>query len=321
MSSNNAKAVESPVRQSPQQTKTSLGLPGTDNQTDLSESALTKKLDWITNIQVTCFFVCVWFFFIGTVFLAPDIEDISVGGWIFLVGSFGFCISDAGELLKQSIMLNECTKTGNHMVSLPPERLSITRPSNSAQNNISSSFALPISENGRSDSLGFPLLDDTSNKRDPMAFTRILTKISFGGSLLFLVGSVLFIPSSTFVIAIFIFAVGSFLFTSLSIVRIYLAGCHDNGDNDIGSDKSTRNGKFKWKNLLNDFSAVLIDINSGVASAMFFVGSILYLPKFESNIIYFWVAWSLFQIGSAAYGISSCIVVYKLRQYWKSQKQ
>jgi hypothetical protein len=105
-----------------------------------------------------------------------------------------------------------------------------------------------------------------------------------------------------------IFIAGSLLFTGLSIVRIYETGCTPTPTPTIPMTRKM----FAWQNIRNEILTTMVDIFGGLGAFMFATGSVFYLPEVGTDVIYSWIAWALFQTGSAMYIISACIVVYRL---------
>ena len=83
-----------------------------------------------------------------------------------------------------------------------------------------------------------------SPSTNSLTIAKTLTRLSFTGSLMFLVGSVLFIFVETITYGVYIFIAGSIIFTCLSSFRIYEAGCHgDQRRHDSEDDVGGGEGK------------------------------------------------------------------------------
>lgn len=300
--------------------------------------------DLVTNLQVLCYFVCVWFFFIGTIFLAPSVKNLTLGGWLFFPGSIGFCALDAGELWKLYMMPPPGSADERATAPIiaaaqevedyqhPIERVSFASrqlsSASSVRPTVSSAIVTTLTSTKQvADKLNIPLLD-SKPAVDPLASSKLMMQVSFFGSLMYFFGSILFIPSNTLVVAISFFTIGSFLFVGLSLIRLYQLGCCEvvekEAKTNTGQDqdplsKQTKSKAFKFKNLWNDVLSVLIDVNGGLASAMFFIGGFLYLPRFSSNPVMVWSAWVLFQVGSAGYCFTGGVILYKLILFRRSR--
>ena len=290
-----------------------------DHNTD-ETPGIARIIGYITNTQVCLYFTSVWCYFFGSIVLVPPIGNSVLGGILFTLGSFGFCLSDASELWKQRYILpHSSTHPQNTIIQ---EDQTSLRANSSERVSMKHSSGRSMSQSGRSHGHVSKQSIDKLEKQDITIISspppskdkeeknevNILSQLSFFGSILFLVGSLLFTSASTAPTGVKIFIIGSSLFTCLSIIRIYQIGITASSS----SLPSSSIQPFLLKNLYDDLVTVLVDVFAGCGAVTFATGSFLYLPELGLSAIFSWIAWALFQAGSTMYIISACFVVYKL---------
>lgn len=114
---------------------------------------------------------------------------------------------------------------------------------------------------------------------------------SVAGSQLYLIGSVMFIPDmDTIVIGTWVFIFGSFIIATAQTWKLYRTG---------------------WQGLLDDKAAFGIDFGAGIGGIFYLLGSIYFLPQYDTSDVRTTEAASLFICGGLSFFLSGVCMFFK----------
>ncbi|CAF1231849.1 unnamed protein product [Didymodactylos carnosus] len=174
-----------------------------------------------------------------------NFNSLNVGGWLFTIGSTFFLLADLQEWFYYRIGC--CLdKTYRHAYELANQDL----------------FHYPKS--------------DLRGKYERAAIG-LNFFMSACGSALYLAGSILFLQifEKELVVGEWLFIVGSAVIYLSQVWKLYRSGCTNIDDRH---DQS-----FTIKNILNDKPALGIDLFAGLGAIFYFIGTILFLPNFNTS--------------------------------------
>ena len=86
--------------------------------------------------------------------------------------------------------------------------------------------------------------------------------------------------------------------------KVYRAGC-------VEYKSVPTRTSFKLSNLLSDIPAALIDSTAGLGGFCYLVGSIYFLPKYDTSDYFTWIAANWFISGGVFYLISGLCMFYR----------
>ena len=249
----------------------------------------------------------------GTLFVAgsfqylPSISKFVLGGWLFTIGSAFFTFTDAFEWWKNNRV--GCFAYSDYSDSYDEYNTRV---------------------------YGYPAKSDSLYKSTYMKYKRATPGLNFFlsliGSFLYLIGSILFIPEKTIELGTWVFIYGSACITISQSWKLYRTGCEPattaidvgldanaNSDADADADVDPNGNvankdidlSFSFKKLVADLPVFGIDFGAGIGGFFYLIGSILFLPMYDTtDYIATEAAW-LFIIGGFCFFISGCCMGYK----------
>jgi hypothetical protein len=197
-------------------------------------------------------------FAIGSYQYFPSVSDFVLGGWLFTVGSAGFLIADLLEWYT---------------------------------NNRVGCFTYPEEEKDY-EALHANVLDpkDTTSGKYQRAELGLNFFLSVIGSALYLIGSIMFIPAlDTIVGGTETFIVGSCI--------IFLAQGWKEYRTGITNEHHPEDKSFRLSNFMNDPWAFLVDLTAGLGGAAYFIGSVIFLPQYNTSTEMTYLAAWWFMVG------------------------
>ncbi|CAF3176904.1 unnamed protein product [Rotaria socialis] len=249
----------------------------TDDTNEIKFFDERQTLIWRIAHGTFCFMLGGLCFIAGSCMYFTTVYDpypaaLIAGGWLFTIGSVLFLLAD---LLEWSHYLRECCFCCLHR--------------DEYENSNAGAFKYP-----RSSLLGHWQRSEVG----------INVFVSVCGSILYLIGSIFFIPAlSDYVIAgDWLFIVGSaFIFSSQGwkVYRMSRTNVADRTDH-----------RFRLANLANNISVVFADVFTGFGGVFFFIGTILFLPRFNISDADENRAAIIFVLGSVSFTIGSFFVHY-----------
>ena len=223
-------------------------------------------------IHCSCYLCGGISFFVGSMCYFPTMTEFVAGGWWFTVGSTGFFLADLLEWWT---------------------------------NNRVGCFMDDAYRRSFEKSQG-PFLDDpmTLKGKYQRAENGLNFFVSLCGSTLYLIGSVDYIPSTNSLnqgTLLFIYG-SAFIFCSQGW-KLYRAGCT--------YEDTPSNRRFSFSNWQRDPPGIIVDFMSGLGGICYFVGSFLFLPRYDTDDFITWIGAWWFQVGGTAFFISSLAMFYR----------
>lgn len=124
------------------------------------------------------------------------------------------------------------------------------------------------------------------------------------GSLLYLIGSILFIPcTNAIVMGTYVFIYGSLAIFLSQTWKVYRQGLND------GNDPSKR--IFNLSNYTLDLPALGVDSFAGLGGLAYMIGSIYFLPQFDTSEAVTVIAVVWFTIGGSLFTLSGLFLLYR----------
>jgi hypothetical protein len=125
------------------------------------------------------------------------------------------------------------------------------------------------------------------------------------GSALYLAGSILFLPDLAYVLTVgeALFIAGSAVIFFSQAWKVYRSGCTNQDD--------SYNNQFRFKNLLNDIQAVIINTSAGFGGFFYFIGTILFLPRYITTDFGLNRAAGLFVCGGFFFTVAGVFLLYR----------
>ncbi|CAF1014913.1 unnamed protein product [Adineta steineri] len=198
---------------------------------------------------------------------------LSIGGWLFTIGSFFFLLADLQEWWYYRV---GCCFDGKYRSYLESQNVNRFRhPSN------------------------------TLAGRYERAEVGINFFTSVCGSALYLAGSILFIPTfkDQLVLGEWFFIIGStFIYVSQGW-KLYRAAC-----TNITNDQDH---KFRFSNYLNDLPALGVDGFAGLGGVFYCIGTIFFLPSLNTNDAEALRVAILFVCGGTCFTLSGFFLQYR----------
>lgn len=216
-------------------------------------------------------------FVTGSCMYFPDVYNkyssaLSVGGWLFTIGSFFFLLADLQEWWYYRI---GCCFDGKYR------------------------NLLEIQNANR-----FPHSRDTLRGRYERAEIGINFFISACGSALYLAGSILFIPDlNELGPGEWLFIVGSTFIYVSQAWKVYRSACTNPSDLD--------DHRFRISNFKHDLPALGVDGFAGIGGVFYFFGTILFLPYFNTSSAATVRAAILFVFGGTSFTLSGFFLQYR----------
>lgn len=211
-------------------------------------------------------------FAIGSYQYFPGVADYVLGGWLFTIGSAGFMIADALEWWMNNRV--GCFHYENYEESYESQIPSYFEPK------------------------------DTSKGKWQRAENGINFFLSFSGSTLYLIGSVMFITSLDAIVGgTEVFILGSCVIFIAQGWKLYRAGCNNETD--------PTNRQFQLSNYAHDKSAFSVDITAGLGGIAYFVGSIYFLPQYNTSDHMAYIAAWWFQVGGVFFFASGIFMFFR----------
>jgi hypothetical protein len=198
---------------------------------------------------------------------------LSIGGWLFTIGSFFFLLADLQEWWYYRV---GCCFDGKY------------RSSMEIQN--ANNFRYP---------------QNIFRGRYERAEVGINFFMSACGSALYLAGSILFIPTfdKELVVGEWLFIIGSSFIYISQAWKVYRSACtniHNRQDH-----------QFRFSNLLNDLPALGVDGFAGIGGVFYFIGTIFFLPSLNTNDFGANRAAILFVFGGTCFTLSGFFLQYR----------
>lgn len=212
-------------------------------------------------------------FAVGSYQYFPSVENFSLGGWLFTIGSAAFLFADIFEWWK---------------------------------NNRVGCFMYDEYENDFERLNDFRFESKTTWKGKVQRATNGLNFfLSAIGSFLYLVGSIMFIPVLKMIVeGSEVFIVGSTIIFVSQSWKIYRTGCVHEG--------MPLHSKFSLYNtIFNDIWGFCVDLFAGLGGFFYCVGSVLFLPQYDSNDSEETRAAAWFQCGGICFAISGVCMAYR----------
>jgi hypothetical protein len=189
-------------------------------------------------------------FITGSCMYFPNVYNnyssaLSVGGWLFTIGSFFFLLADLQEWWYYRV---GCCFDRKYRPALEFHSATL-----------------------------FPHRRDTLRGRYERAEVGINFFISACGSALYLAGSILFIPTfqDQLLLGEWFFIIGSTFIYVSQAWKVYRSACTNVNDR--------QDRRFRLSNLLNDISALGVDGFAGIGGVFYFFGTIFFLPSLNKN--------------------------------------
>lgn len=124
------------------------------------------------------------------------------------------------------------------------------------------------------------------------------------GSLLYFIGGFLFLPNlNQTVLGTQIFIWGSSVIFLSQSWKLYRWGCNDQSD--------PLSNKFKFVNLAYDFPATMVDFFAGIGGALYLIGSVYFLPDYDTSDYYTNLAATFFLCGGISFTLSGVSMQYR----------
>lgn len=217
-------------------------------------------------------------FVTGSCMYFPDVFDkyssaLSIGGWLFTIGSFFFLLADLQEWWYYRV---GCCCDHKYQNSLEEHATTLFR-------------------NPR----------NTFHGRYERAEVGINFFMSACGSALYLAGSILFIPvfSKELIEGEWLFIIGSAFIYLSQAWKVYRSACTNPNDR--------HDSRFRLSNLLNDIPALGVDGFAGIGGVFYFFGTIMFLPSFNVTNADAIRAAILFVCGGTCFTLSGFFLQYR----------
>jgi hypothetical protein len=210
---------------------------------------------------------------VGSIAYYPWINNFSLGGWMFTIGSAGFLYADLNEWWMN--------------------------------NRVGCAFDSEFRDDFEKQ-IGNPFYGPSTSCWGQ--YLRKENGINFAfsafGSLLYLIGSILFIPcTNSIVLGTYVFIYGSLAIFLSQTWKVYRQGLND------GFDPSNR--VFQLNNYSADLPALGIDSCAGLGGLAYMIGSIYFLPQFDTNEAVTMTAIDWFTVGGTFFTLSGVFLLYR----------
>jgi hypothetical protein len=124
------------------------------------------------------------------------------------------------------------------------------------------------------------------------------------GSFLYFVGGVLFVPSlNQSILGNQLFIYGSAVIFLSQTWKLYRWGCN------TPNDASSKN--FKFLNLTYDWPGTMVDFFAGIGGFFYLIGSVYFLPDYDTSDYYTNLAATLFVCGGISFTLSGLFMQYR----------
>ena len=248
-----------------------IGYPG-DNVLERPQSALWRLF------HGTHYMIGGLTFVSGSCMYLPSVYNnyssaLSIGGWLFTVGSFFFLLADLQEWWYYRV---GCCFDHKYRATME-------------------------SQNAHR----FQKSPDTFGGRYERAEVGLNFFTSACGSALYLAGSILFIPTfkNELLLGEWFFIIGStFIYVSQGW-KVYRSACTD--------PQNPQNHQFRLSNMLNDIPALGLDGFAGIGGFFYFIGTIFFLPALNTNDAEALRAAILFICGGTCFTLSGFFLQYR----------
>jgi len=247
-------------------------LPTAQRAVKLAKFPFPQSLCWRLNHSIAFMTGSVAFLF-GSVQYFPSINDLSAGAGLFIIGSVAIVYADILEWSMNNRFGCCCTS----------ERFT-------------ESYEYAMKDR-------FDSIDTLIGKLQRME-RGVNFFLSVTGSFLYLIGSILFIPSLNKLAAgTYIFAIASIFIVISESWKIFRSGSTNDG--------STNDKSFSLSNLSLDISGVLINVFTWIGGFGYLLGSVYYLPKFDTANKDTVIAATGYTIAGAAYVIAATLITFR----------
>jgi hypothetical protein len=255
-----------------------------------------KKMHWVPYQVGGITFLC------GSACYLPSISAYTTGGWLFTIGSAAFTFTDTFEWLKN-----------NHVGCMFDESYSKSYNEYIVTNRLG-----PGIENGAEYYTCY-----WSFKRAEPGLNFFISVI---GSTLYLIGSILFIPDlNSLTMGTWVFIYGSAFIAFSQAWKLYRMGCRI----DPSEQARTTNAgsgqpqpynvpsSFRLGAVFSDLPAFGVDFGAGIGGVFYLVGSVYFLPEYDTSDVITKEAAILFILGGISFFISGlCMgIVYFLQDH------
>jgi len=244
-----------------------------DNLLDQSHSIVWRVFHGTSYLFGGLLFICGSCMYFTNV-IANNSWALEAGAWLFIIGSVCFLVADLQDWLYYRISLFFARKS---------------RQTNSA------------------------VRDNTHVRKEQNSFFNRCRQVrielnyltSITGSVLYVIGSIFFLPkySDSVIVGDALFIAGSAVIYLSEGWKIHRLAC-----TNVLDSNDTR---FRYRNIISNLQAIFISIFAGFGGVFYFIGTILFLPQYNTTDFSENRSGGLFLCGGVSFSLAGLLLQYR----------